>query len=109
MNLRSISATMPSTMTNVGIVRMLVPPAPAVGSPRRHSESTTSEGGSPETQGFLHNRLHHGHRRDLTCKKPVRKVGHSARRFCTMARRFGYSRVSTSDQLHLGSGLVPSA
>jgi hypothetical protein len=28
----------------VGIVRMLVPPAPAVGSSRRHGESATSEG-----------------------------------------------------------------
>src|SRR4051812_33474813 len=32
------------------------------------------------------------------CKKAVRKLRHSARSFCTMARRFGYSRVSTSDQ-----------
>src|SRR4029079_14873916 len=47
---------------------------------------------------FLHTRSHHGLRRDLTCKKPVRKLRPSARSFCAMARRFGYSRVSTSDQ-----------
>src|SRR3954462_3015668 len=49
-------------------------------------------------EGFLHSRLHHRLTRDLTCRKPVRKVRHSARSFCTMTRRFGYSRVSTSDQ-----------
>src|SRR3982751_1602089 len=32
------------------------------------------------------------------CKKSVQEHWHSARSFCTMARRFGYSRVSTSDQ-----------
>src|SRR3954447_25539005 len=77
-------------MMNVGIVRMLVPSAPAVGSLRRHGESATSKAGRPETQKFLHCPLHHGLRRDLTCSKPVRELRYYAWSFCTMARRFGY-------------------
>src|SRR5215204_5037445 len=39
-------------MTNVGIVRMLVPPAPAVGSLRRHGESATTEGAVQKLRSF---------------------------------------------------------
>src|SRR4051794_24914250 len=36
--------------------------------------------------------------KELDVQKARVKTSHSARSFCAMARRFGYSRVSTSDQ-----------
>src|SRR5829696_2060213 len=46
-----------------------------------HQAHAGTLGHRPKTQKFLHSRLHHGLRRDLTCKKPVRELRPSAQRF----------------------------
>src|SRR5215207_4151713 len=77
---------------------MLVPLAPAVGSAHRHGDRATREGTVQKLRSFCTGAcatVSEGTRR---VKTPCENADIPHGGFCTMARRFGYSRVSTSDQ-----------